>query len=191
MVIQTRNEATRGRYLCFLSLILGIAVLIEAIARYSAVSQAAQAVLIVLGLVGTAAILISFIQLYGHPRRSHALIIHRADEEMVLATNRVHEGFKMRFMRDVLDDHVFSFSDEDRVQYKALEADGYYPAMLIRSTRKRLMLRLCTIMFDDVYVVDQADRWEHHDSSNTSEPTFHKREMPPLRAWKGMGNVSR
>ncbi len=190
MVIQTRSEISRSRILSYLSIVLGLSILIEAVARYSSASQPAQVLFVLLGIAALLAIVFALIQLYSTPRRSHALIIHRADEEMVLATNAVHEGFKLRFLRDVLHEHVYSFSDADRDRYKPLEEDGYYPAMLIRSIRKVLLLRLCTIMFDDVFLVDQADRWEHHDSSNTSEPTFHKREMPPLRAWKGMGNIS-
>ena len=133
-----------------------------------------------------AAIILSAAQLFALPRRSHALIIHRADEEMVIATNTPHEGFKLRFLRDVLHENVYTLSDHDREIYKPLEIDGYHTAMVIRNVRKLLLLRLCTMMFDDVFVIDQTNRWEHHESSNTSEPTFHKREAPPLTAWKGI-----
>jgi hypothetical protein len=190
MVIQTRSESNRNRILYFLSIVLATAIVVEIFMRYSRVSQGEQIVFLLLGVASLAAIVISMMQIYSHPRRSHALIIHRADEEMVLATNVVHEGYKLRFLRDVLNEHVYSFSDEDRVRYKSLESDGYHPAMLIRNVRKVLLLKLCMMMFDDIYVVDQADRWEHHETSNTSEPTTHKREMPPLRAWKGIGNIS-
>jgi hypothetical protein len=40
------------------------------------------------------------------------------------------------------------------------------------------------MIFDDVFVVDRNNRWEHHDSSSTAEPSFSKREMPPLTSWK-------
>jgi hypothetical protein len=42
------------------------------------------------------------------------------------------------------------------------------------------------MIFDDVFVGDQYGRWEYHDASCTSEPTFSKRETPPLKSWKGM-----
>jgi hypothetical protein len=66
-----------------------------------------------------------------------------------------------------------------------LEADGFYATLYVRNVRKLIMLRLCTMLFDDVFCVDRNNRWEHHDSSSTSEPSFSKREMPPgLTSWK-------
>jgi hypothetical protein len=179
MVIQQRTDVFRNRIVYYLTLLLSLGVIVQAI-------RTADFFLIVLAVAAVPALILSLIQLYTIPARSHALIIQR-EGDMIVATNAVHEGFKLRFLRDVLSENVFSFSDEDRERFKVLEQDGYYPAMVIRNIRKVLLLRLCTMVFDDVFCVDNADRWEHHDSSSTSEPTFHKREMPPLRAWKGTG----
>jgi hypothetical protein len=126
---------------------------------------------------------LSFVQLYAHPRRSQVLLFQH-DDETVVATNAIHEGYKLRFLRDVLGENVFSFSDDDRARWKSLEADGFYAALIVRNVRKLMLLRLCTMMFDDVFAVDRSDRWEHHDSSSTSEPSFSKREMPRLTSWK-------
>jgi hypothetical protein len=189
MVIQTRTELRRNRILYFLTIILAATVLIAAIAKFSGRSEATQAFLIVISIIAVFALAITLIQLFAYPRRSHALIIH-SDEEMILATNARHEGFKLRLLRDLLSENVYAFSDEARIHWKSLEEDGYHPSMVIRGVRKVFLLRLCTMMFDDVFVVDSEDRWEHHDSSSTSEPTFHKREMPPMRAWKKRGNIS-
>ena len=145
-----------------------------------------QVALLLLGVTATATLILTLLQLYSSPKRSHALLIQR-DVDFIIATNAVHEGFKLRFLRDIIGESVFSFSDADRERFKSLEADGYYPAFLVRNVRKLIVLRLCTMVFDDVFCVDSSDRWEHHDSSSTSEPSFHKREMPPLRAWKGLG----
>src|SRR5437868_6926629 len=120
MVIQQRTDVSRNRILYFLTLILASAILVEAFARYSQVSPTAQLLFLLLGASAFAAIVLALVQIYSLPKRSHALIIHRGDEEMVLATNVVHEGFKLRFLRDVLHEHVFSFSDEDRERYKSL-----------------------------------------------------------------------
>jgi len=189
MVIQSRTETRRNRLLYFLTFILSITVLIGVFRQYAQSPPAMQAVLIILTVLAALAILIAIVQLYAFPKRSHALIIQR-DGDMIVATNAVHEGFKLRFLRDVLNEHVFVLSDEDRERLKDLETDGYYPAMLVRDVRKVLLLRLCMMLFDDVFVVDNAGRWEHHDSSTTPEPSTHKREMPPLRTWKGMHDIS-
>ncbi len=183
MVIQQRTELGRIRILYFLALILAIAVLIIVASEYSAAASITQGLLLAAGLAAGGAIALVVIQFYSFPKRSHALLIQR-EGDIIIATNAVHEGFKLRFLRDVLSENVFSFSDEDREKYKTLEQDGYYPAMIVRNVRKVLLLRLCTMMFDDVYCVDGTNRWEHHDSSSTPEPSFHKREMPPLRLWK-------
>jgi hypothetical protein len=44
--------------------------------------------------------------------------------------------------------------------------------------------------FDDVYFIDSTNRWEHHDCSSTSEPTFSTSEKPQIREWKGMASQS-
>jgi hypothetical protein len=183
MVIQQRTELARNRILYILCLVLAVAALIGVVSLYSSSGQTTQLLLMLVALAAIAAIGLVVVQLYSFPKRSHALLIQR-EGDFIIATNAVHEGFKLRFLRDVLSENVFSFSDEDREKYKTLEEDGYYPVMLVRSVRKVLLLRLCTMIFDDVYFVDNTNRWEHHDSSSTPEPSFHKREMPPLRLWK-------
>jgi hypothetical protein len=170
MVIQQRTELGRNRILYLLSIILAVAVVSGVVAEYSSVGPSTQVRLAIVGTIAAAVIVLAGIQLYSFPKRSHAVLIQR-DSEFIIATNAVHEGFKLRFLRDVLSENVFSFSDEDRDKYEALEQDGYVAAMLVRNVRKVLLLRLCTMIFDDVYCVDSSDRWEHHDSSSTSEPS--------------------
>ena len=87
-------------------------------------------------------------------------------------------------MRDILGDNVTAFTDEDRLKWKPLEADGFYATLYVRNVRKLIMLRLCMMIFDDVFAADRSNRWEHHDSSNTAEPSFSKREMPRLTSLK-------
>jgi hypothetical protein len=190
MVIQQRTDLRRNRILYFLSLVLAAAILTGIVLQWEHVTQPMQIVLFILGLAAIGTIALALVQLYSYPKRSHAILIQR-ERDIVIATNAVHEGFKLRFLRDVIGESVFSFSDEDREQLKPLEADGYYAAFVVRNVRKLLVLRLCTMMFDDVFCVDPSERWEHHDSSSTSEPSFHKREMPRLRTWKADSTASR
>ena len=189
MVVQSRTDIGRNRLLYILTIILSIAALVSAVLQYSDSSDGGRAVLLILAGAGLIAILISVIQLYGSPRRSHALLINRG-EDMMIATNAPHEGFKFRFIRDVLSENMINFSDADRVQWKFLEDDGYFPALCIRNPKKLLILRLCTLIFDDVYYIDKTNRWEHHESSNTSEPTFSKNDKPHLKGWKGFVSQS-
>jgi hypothetical protein len=164
-------------------------VLFAAAFRLSAASEPTRLLLAVVILAALVAIGLASIQLYAHPTRSQALIFSR-ENELVIATNALHEGYKLRFLRDMLAENVTSFSDDDRARWKVLEADGFYPSLYIRNVRKLIVLRLCTMVFDDVFVTDRSDRWEHHDSSNTSEPSYSGREMPRLKGWKGMSDIS-
>jgi hypothetical protein len=184
MVVQSRNDVGRNRLLYILTIFISAAGLVTAILQYSASSDGMRAFLLILGGASVVAIVIGMIQLYGVPRRSRVLLVHRG-EEMIIATNATHEGFKFRFIRDILSENMVNFSDADRAQWKFLEEDGYFPALCIRNPKKLLVLRLCTMVFDDVYFVDSTNRWEHHDSSSTSEPTFSTPEKPELRGWKG------
>jgi hypothetical protein len=183
MVVVQRNEVSRGRFLGFLTIVLSAVVFAGIALAFSGRSQPVQLVLVLLALIALIAVVLSVIQLYVHPKRSQVLLFNR-DEEMVVATNALHEGFKLRFLRDILGEHVASFSDEERARWKNLEADGFYASLYVRNVRKVMMLRLCTMIFDDVFVADRNDRWEHHDSSSTSEPSYSKREMPRLKSWK-------
>jgi len=184
MVVQTRTDVGRNRLLYILTIVLSVAILVNAIFQYSESSDNIRAVFLVLAGAGLLAMIISIIQLYGMPRRSRVLLVLKGDE-MIVATNAPHEGFKFRFIRDVLSENMTNFSDADREHWKFLEADGYFPALCIRNPKKLLVLRLCTMVFDDVYFVDSTNRWEHHDCSSTSEPTFSTPEKPDLREWKG------
>src|SRR5262245_19596881 len=183
MVVLQRNDVNRNRTIFLLTLILSLLVLASIAMNFSGASEATRVLLVLLGGLGIAAIVLSLVQLYAYPRRSQVLLFQN-DDEIVLATNALHEGFKLRFLRDILGENVTAFSDDDRTRWKILEADGFYATLYVRNVRKLIMLRLCTMIFDDVFVADRNNRWEHHDSSSTAEPSFSKREMPRLTGWK-------
>jgi hypothetical protein len=183
MVVLQRTELGRIRLLVFLTIILATTMLVASGTLYSQVSENMRVVFVILGGVGLVALVLALLQLYVYPRRSHVLLLQRGSE-MIVATNALHEGFKLRFLRDVLTDSVTALSDEDRARWKTLEADGYYAALCIRNPKKVLILRLCTMLFDDVFAVDASNRWEHHDSASTAEPSFAKGERPRLKRWK-------
>jgi hypothetical protein len=178
MVVVQRNEVSRSRILCWLTIVLSGVVLAGIALSFSGQSEIKQVLLVALGAAAVAAVMLAVIQVWAHPNRSQALLFQR-DDEFVVATNAVHEGFKLRFLRDILGENVSAFSDEDRARWKSLEPNGFYAALNIHGIRKVIMLRLCTMIFDDVFVADPNGRWEYHDSSNTSEPSFSKREVPP------------
>jgi hypothetical protein len=183
MVVLQRNDIRRTRIVFFLTIMLAAVTLIVIGINFSEAPDAARLLFVLLGLGASVAIVLVLLQLYGFPKRSQVLLFQN-EEAIVVATNALHEGFKLRFLRDILGEQVTAFSDEDRLRWKSLEADGFYATLHVRNVRKVIMLRLCTMIFDDVFFADRNNRWEHHDSSSTAEPSFSKREMPPLTSWK-------
>jgi hypothetical protein len=183
MVVLQRNEVGRNRFIFFLTIILSIVTLGGVIRNFPAVSDATRLLLVLLGAAALVALVLSLLQIYVHPKRSQLLLI-QGEDSFVIATNAIHEGFKLRFLRDILGEQVRAFNDEERARWKPLEADGFYATLYVRDVRKLILLRLCMMVFDDVFYADRSNRWEHHDSSNTAEPSFSKREMPPLTSWK-------
>jgi hypothetical protein len=183
MVVVQRNEVARNRFLQVVAIVFSGLVIAGAVRGFSERSPTMQWVSGLLGAAAIVAIVIAVIQLYAHPRRSQVLLFSR-DDAVVIATNALHEGFKLRFLRDIFGENVFSFSDEERARWKGLEADGFYPSLYVRNVRKVIVLRLCTMIFDDVFAADRNGRWEHHDSSSTAEPSFSRHEMPRLKSWK-------
>jgi len=183
MVVVQRNEVSRMRVLGFLTILLAVVVLAGIAPVYSSQSDAIRFLLVLLIAAALVATILSLLQLFSYPKRSQVLLFHR-DDAMIVATNAMHEGFKLRFLRDILGENVFSFSDEERVRWKGLEADGFYASLYVRGVRKLIMVRLCTMIFDDVFVADPNGRWEHFDCSRTAEPSFTKPDMPALKSWK-------
>ena len=183
MVVQQRTELGRIRLLIFTTIVLATTAIIASITLYSQASANLRIAFLILGGVGVLALALSLLQLYVYPKRSHVLLLHRGSD-MIIATNALHEGFKLRFLRDVLSENITTLSDEDRARWKTLESDGYYPALCVKNPKKLLILRLCTMVFDDVFAVDDSNRWEHHDSASTAEPSFANGERPRLKTWK-------
>src|SRR5262249_48913946 len=132
MVVVQRNEVTRNKLIHILAIVLSAVVVADSLMNFSQASQIGQALYVLLGLIALLVLVLSFIQLFAHPKRSQVLLIQQ-DEDIVIATNALHEGFKLRFLRDILGENVTSFSDEDRVRWKPLENDGFYAAFAVRS----------------------------------------------------------
>lgn len=184
MVVIKRNEAGRFRLLGMLACVLSVIVIYWSVTYFSA--SPFRQVLAVAGLIAAIVTLVFSVLLQvGFPRRSQVVLFNR-EGDMIIAINQLHETFKLRFLRDVLSDQCSTFSDEDRVRWKDLESEGFYPVLYVKQPRKVLIQRYCSIMFDDIFAVDLSNRWDHWDCSDTAEPTFATRESPPLRNWKGM-----
>jgi hypothetical protein len=183
MVVMQRNEVRRSRFIFFLTIGISALAIGWIAVNFSGSADLGRLLLVLLGVAAAAGIVLSLVQLYAYPRRSQVLLL-QTDEGIVIATNALHEGFKLRFLRDILGEHVVAFSDEERQRWKPLEADGFYATLHIRDVRKLIVLRLCMMIFDDVFYADSKNRWEHHDSSCTAEPSFSKRQMPRLTSWK-------
>src|SRR5690242_16776651 len=99
MVVLQRNEVRRHRLVFFLTVILSVITLIAIVRNLSDGSQPAQLGLVLLGAAAVVALLLSLLQFYTLPKRSEVLLFQN-DDEIVIATNALHEGFKLRFLRD-------------------------------------------------------------------------------------------
>src|SRR5206468_849861 len=105
MVVLQRTDLNRNRLIYFLTIVLALTTIVTAASLYSQSADIMRVVLIALAGAAVVGIVLSLIQLYGFPKRSHVILVHRG-EEMIIATNALHEGFKLRFLRDVLTDSV-------------------------------------------------------------------------------------
>ena len=125
MVVVQRNEVTLNRFLQLVAVVFSAIVIAGVYRGFSGRSLTMQWLSTLLAVLAAVAIVVAIIQLWGHPKRSQVILFNR-DDEIVIATNAVHEGFKLRFLRDILGENVFAFSDEERARWKRLEADGFY-----------------------------------------------------------------
>ena len=179
MVVVARSEIKRMRIVSILTLILAIAVLFGVISNFSDRSEPIQAVLIALGLVALVAAPLAGIQLWLDRGPSKAVIFNSGDQ-MVIATNQLHQGFKLRLFRDLLSEHMVAFSDEERERWSVLTKEGFHPVFLMNNVRKTFLLPICFMVFDEVFMTDGSGRWDYYDCRNTSEPTFAERGIGPF-----------
>ena len=179
MVVVARSEIKRMRIVSMLTLILTVAVLFGIISNFSDKSEPIQAVLIALGLVALVAAPLAGIQLWLDRGPSKAVIFNSGDQ-MVIATNQLHQGFKLRLFRDLLSEHMVAFSDEERERWSVLTKEGFHPVFLMNNVRKTFLLPICFMVFDEVFMTDGSGRWDYYDCRNTSEPTFAERGIGPF-----------
>ncbi len=179
MVVLPRSELRRSQWAGVLTCVLALAVLAGVASAFGDAGEGARAGLIVLALAAIAAAGLSVLQMLAHRRGSRAVIFHESGH-CVIATDLLHEGYKLRFFRDVLNEQITSFTDEERDHWRALERFGFHAVFKVSRVRKPVLLALCFMVFDEVFVVDHTRRWDHFDSRNTSEPTHSARGVGPF-----------
>src|SRR6266850_7746570 len=96
MVVVQRNEVNRNRILHCLTIILSAVVLAGIGFTFSGQPEVLRVILLAIGAAAVFGIVLSIIQLWAHPKRSQVILFQR-DDEIVVATNALHEGFKLRF----------------------------------------------------------------------------------------------
>lgn len=176
MVILPRNEIRRSRIIAILAFFLGVIVLVRAIQT----PNASPGVRIVLGVVALAAVVMSLVHLLSSRGPSKIILFHQGDHT-ILATNHLHQANRLRFFRDVLGEHSFAFSDEQRERWSGLEKAGFHAVFNVRDVRKTYLLALSCMTFDEVYVLDHLGRWDYYNCHNTSEPTYSSRGVSPFQ----------
>lgn len=176
MVILPRNEISRMRALAVLAILMGVVLLAGIVGGV----VAATAARIGLGLIALSGIALGAVLLVSMRGPSKIVLFHQGDRT-ILATNHLHQANRLRFFRDVLGEHSFAFSDEDRERWSALTREGFHPVFNVQGLRKTYLLSLCFMTFDEVYVFDHLGRWDFFDCRNTSEPTYSSRGVSPFR----------
>src|SRR5438876_10372109 len=122
MVVVQRNEVSRNRLLYILTIILSAVVLSAVAVNFSRSSEAGQVLLGLLAPIAFVAVVLSLVQRLTHPKRSRVLLFQR-DDEIVVAINAVHEGIKLRLLRDILGDQFTSFTEAVGLRGNSLEND--------------------------------------------------------------------
>lgn len=179
MVVLPRSEIRRSQIAALLAIVLSLVVLAGVFSSFSGAGEAARVGMILLSIAALATIVLSMVQILAHRATNQAVIFHEGDH-YVIATNSLHEGYKLRFFRDTLNEQITSFSDDEREQWNVLERVKFHAVFKVHGVRKTVLLPLCFMVFDEVFVVDHTRRWDYFNSRNTSEPTFSDRGVGPF-----------
>ena len=180
MVVLGRNEINRARLAGALAIVMASAVLIGIASIFAGSSEPVRLGLVGLGLAGVVTLILSLFQLLSRRSASKLILFHQGND-YVVATNHLHDGFKLRFFRDVLSDGVGPFSDDERIRWNVLSQEGFHPVFVIRNARKTLILPIGYMLFDEVFVCDHTQRWDYYDCRKTSDPTFSRRGVSPFK----------
>ncbi len=179
MVFFSRREINRMRTGQMLGMLLGLTVLVIVARGFSQSNPTGQFFFILIALVALATIAIALIQLLTYRGSSKAILFHQ-DDKMIIATNHLHDGYRLRFFRDLLNDNITAFSDAEREQWSALTKEGFNAVFKIHGVRKPFILPMLFLVFDEVFVSDHTNRWDYFDCRNTSEPTYSRRGVRPF-----------
>jgi hypothetical protein len=179
MVFFSRREINRMRTGNMLGVLLALTVLVSVARGFSQRNQIGQFLFIVIGLVALATIALALVQLFSYRGSTKAILFHQ-DDKMIIATNHLHDGYRLRFFRDLLNDNITAFSDDEREQWSALKKEGFNAVFKIHGVRKPFILPMLFLVFDEVFVSDHTNRWDYFDCRNTSEPTYSRRGIRPF-----------
>jgi hypothetical protein len=179
MVVLPRSEIKRTQIGGVLTCILGVVVLAGTLANFAGASELVQVGMILLVIVALAAMALSVLGALSHRRNSKA-VLFQEDDNFIVATNHLHEGYKLRFFRDILNEKIVSMTDAEREHWKVIEQFGFHAVFNVQHVRKPVLLPLCFMVFDEVFLVDHTRRWDYFNSQNTSEPTFSDRGVGPF-----------
>ena len=179
MVVLPRSEIKRAQLGGMLTCILGAAVLGGVLFNFAGASELVRVGMTLLAIVALVAIGLSLLSILSH-RRNNQAVLFQDEDHFVVATNHLHEGYKLRFFRDILNEKIVSFTDAEREHWKVIEQFGFHAVFNVHDVRKPVLLPLCFMVFDEVFVVDHTRRWDYFNSKNTSEPTFSDRGVGPF-----------
>ena len=137
MVVLQRNEVRRHQFVLFLTIILSVmhfncrlfSIFPERLKRYSLVLDR-------WGCCRSCRIISVGIAALRACRNAARFCLFRTKTEIVIATNALHEGFKLRFLRDILGENDYRLQRRGSAALEELEADGFYATLYIRNVRK-------------------------------------------------------
>jgi len=180
MVVLARSEINRMRLVGALAIVMSVAVFVAIGVIFARSSEPVRLSLLGLALAATITLILSTLQLFSRCTASKIVLFHQGNDYVVL-TNHLHDGFKLRFFRDVLSDAVGPFSDAERIKWNVLSKEGFHPVFVIQNTRKTLIMPICYMLFDEVFVCDHTQRWDYYDCRKTSDPTLAQRGTSPFK----------
>ena len=180
MEVLARKELNRIRLGNALALLMALVVLLGALTFLPHTSNIGRLALIGRIFISILTLLVTVFQLASRLSRSKVILVQRGNDFTVI-TNSLHDGFKLRFLRDILTDAISPLSDVQRKQWELLDTEGFHPVFVLVNVRKTLIITICCLIFDEVIFYDHKQRWDYYDCTKTSDPTFPIRGTSPFK----------
>ncbi len=180
MVVVQRSEITWYRVLSLWAFVFSVSILTWTRLGFRE-TEFSKVTVIVLTLFSLVIMTSSLIGLWRFRRRSKVILFKQGPETLLYSSQPIEDGYKFRLFRDVIGEKIVNRYHTDDPESLPVQVKGFELVLVFSDANMPMILRLCQLLFDDVYMNDPEHVWIRYDSGSDSEPSIWDKQNPDGR----------